>query len=1056
MDKTSALKGVHRTRIQLILAAALSIIMVGALLFYGYAKRKAIQDVTQNLEMVHKDRAHQMTNLVALYMEQGRRRVADQSFVQMIIPLTQIKPADLSGTQAQDLSKKLLQYLQEYRIEKNFLNSLVIGIDGTVLFSDIGDAYVGKDVTQVPSDSSALGESFMRVLLTHTEDIAAFAIDPVMHKEVLFVLIPVFNNGTMIAVLAQEVDEKRLYEIGDDYLGLGSTGDVLASEGEPGGIVILSRTRLTGKFPFKFFIPYIDGYYKKDAPLAPGTFGNTGSDIKPDYAGVLSVTAWDYMPYLDWGITATMPLAEVFGSLHSIRLICALSMLCALMLLIWLCMTCSWIERAYMYGKKLYANSWCYSLVRWGVQLALLIWFLLLIYAWHSDTVSYARNKQKVATQDVQYANRLMQDITSDINGLAQELAYDLGAGILHKEDLIVRLKRDFAAHPTLFGIAVAYEPYQYSADKRLYAPYVTKKGDATVVEYLENTFDYTESVTALTKKASQGINWYTQTLQEGKPVWFDPYSETAADNKFVNRLCVPFYDRADTDHKKPLGVITFIMYTHLFADISENIGLGNDTYSILIDKTGTLLDYPVDSYITEQRTLRDVALEQNSKELLALESSMLAGHNGTGSFTNLTTAQEVWTYFEHEPLTGWTIIGLVPSDTMALPLPLVRQHYFLILLSLAMLLVVLMLYYAASKRRLYFLIVLLLFFMGGLLYSIRSTVIYDNWDSQKIFDRITLNDFLSELDITSARLSQQPTIKIPTGVYLSVVDFITAYNVDVAGLLWQKYPKTMDKKLIQEPLFTDAITPPTMKKIYEVEQGDEIVIGWQFIVRLALNFKYGAYPFDVQVLPINMEHSNSDASITLIPSLDDYRRIKPHDLFGVDEGFQVPGFIADESFYTFVTNSNNTNYGLTKYQDIAAHPYLSYNLILTRSLLYDIIASFLPIFVVFLFLFALSWIGAKNWAPLPILSGYTGVLFATILLHRGLRERYQTSDILYIEYLFFMIYFAIIPMVFFLVYKEYSKKASPILTLFDLYNRYFWAIQLFILSIITFIVFYS
>ena len=77
---------------------------------------------------------------------------------------------------------------------------------------------------------------------------------------------------------------------------------------------------------------------------------------------------------------------------------------------------------------------------------------------------------------------------------VANSLARALEDPDLSKEDIIRIIKEKVAQGKTLNGVGVAFKPYQFKSDTRLFAPYYvqnpnTKKFD---IQAIENKYDYT------------------------------------------------------------------------------------------------------------------------------------------------------------------------------------------------------------------------------------------------------------------------------------------------------------------------------------------------------------------------------------------------------------------------------------------------------------------------------------------------------------------------------------------------------------------------------------
>ena len=82
-------------------------------------------------------------------------------------------------------------------------------------------------------------------------------------------------------------------------------------------------------------------------------------------------------------------------------------------------------------------------------------------------------------------------------------------------------------------------------------------------------------------------------------------------------------------------------------------------------------------------------------------------------------------------------------------------------------------------------------------------------------------------------------TISIPTGLYVTLVQFTGPYTVEVAGLVWQRYADNLPKDLKKGIFVPNAKDQPTLKEVYREDSGTEELIGWTFHVTLRETFNF-------------------------------------------------------------------------------------------------------------------------------------------------------------------------------------------------------------------------
>ncbi len=123
---------------------------------------------------------------------------------------------------------------------------------------------------------------------------------------------------------------------------------------------------------------------------------------------------------------------------------------------------------------------------------------------------------------------------------VAKNISDELLRGANLTEELV---KNEMAGNKDIFGIRVAYAPYRYSGDCRLYAPYYMKTDSGIELIYVENSYDYTlyNNKTALYFKNGRlpDTSWYNRPLKEGKG-WNSFRFETAFEKWVIDYSC-PF-----------------------------------------------------------------------------------------------------------------------------------------------------------------------------------------------------------------------------------------------------------------------------------------------------------------------------------------------------------------------------------------------------------------------------------------------------------------------------------------------------------------------------------
>jgi len=677
---------------------------------------------------------------------------------------------------------------------------------------------------------------------------------------------------------------------------------------------------------------------------------------------------------------------------------------------------------------------------------------------------------KQVKEQTKERVNLAQQEISrliANAESVGTALVRDLNEGKLKKEDLVARMKRDVFEYPLVFGIVVAFEPYAYSKDKRLYAPYVheTSAGAATafgdlVFEQTDKIYDYLaeeEKVANILDPSSWA--WYSSAMETKKTIWFDPYID-ASTNILLSGYSMVFYEKDEQGHKKPMGVVNVLIDCDRIKRVAENLDIGKQGYTTLISSTGKFIYHPRKNYVSKHYTMKDVAETEGSEKLLTISTEILEGHYGFHSYTKNDTNEKMWIYSEEIPETKWVLNGLFSDTEGALTRQVLRQYWMelltIILLLLAALLILtrylfnwsINIYSSLSTG-------ILLSFIVMTLVLVWVTPNFDQFQGFKITDPVRLSGFLADQDTYAEKINEPVNKKIPTGIDITAINFPTSTSMSLAGYVWQTYSKDI-AHLINEVSF-ETVQLAEFRKLFQRQQGDDTVVGWEFNAKLDQKFHYDQYPFDSVVLNISMDYPDFDEPVLLVPALADYRNIAPASKPGLETYSSLTGFSIYESFFSFEWKDLDQSFGLNSLANIPGDYVLTFKIMMRRLLLYDFVVFFLPTIIVFFLLYAIFIIeDREKLSGLYTLSAYTGLAFAVTLLHRSIRERIITSEVLYMEYLFFMIYVTFAILVVYTILRVMTGEAAPMIKkIFGWFREFFWPIELLALYIITFAVFY-
>lgn len=259
---------------------------------------------------------------------------------------------------------------------------------------------------------------------------------------------------------------------------------------------------------------------------------------------------------------------------------------------------------------------------------------------------------------------------------------------------------------------------------------------------------------------------------------------------------------------------------------------------------------------------------------------------------------------------------------------------------------------------------------------------------------------------------------RIPTGVFVQSLEFVSATNVEVSGYVWQEYADTVPATIPR-----GFVLPEAVEDAYETTEayrrrvlGGE-VIGWYFHAILRQSFDYGRYPFDRQDMWLRLWHEDFVQGLVLVPDLKSYADLTPGSLPGLEQDFVYEGWDPEFAVFSYARNRYNTDFGFGSTVRRGVRPELYYSVGLKRDFLGPLLDHGIPLGVVALLLFAtlLLTTNDEHWRT-RLGSGayrlieYAAVLmFAVILEHNQIRSSIATQQLAYVEYIPLVLYIAIL-----------------------------------------------
>jgi len=494
---------------------------------------------------------------------------------------------------------------------------------------------------------------------------------------------------------------------------------------------------------------------------------------------------------------------------------------------------------------------------------------------------------------------------------------------------------------------------------------------------------------------------------------------------------------------------------------VMDSFGLEQTGYGYIISKQGRFLVHPDRSIITQQKTLPQLIKETGRFDLRQLWEKIKVSKEGVFYGNSILDADPAILYLKTVPSMGWSFIATFVRDEIEIDRT--YQNHCTIwaiitgcLLS-AIICALLFRVYNGKTRPLWLLSTALSIILGAGIIAVWGCEATGDLTNGgiKITDRTTLKRFLKEH-------GGKDPIQIPTGIFIKSLEFRSGNDVLVTGYIWQKYSKDLPTDISRGFVLCEAIDPK-IEKVYEINYPKETTVGWRFETVLRQYFDYKRYPMDKKDVRIRMEHTDFDKPTILVPDFDSYKMIYPGFLPGIEPSIVIPGLTLKRSFFSYVLQGYNTDFGIPDYEEI--FPELYFTVIVKRKFLDSFVNFLLPAGVIACIIFSLLLISSYQEEKTKksaynssfILGAAAGLFFSVLIAHSQLRNTIKTDYLIYLDYFYIILY----PLILLLVLNSFmvaDDKWNPFFRFRDnlLPKLLFWPIAIFFLFVLTVVTVYK
>ena len=632
------------------------------------------------------------------------------------------------------------------------------------------------------------------------------------------------------------------------------------------------------------------------------------------------------------------------------------------------------------------------------------------LYRTRTDTLAAAESSaRREAARAARAIDAELAYIKSVVGGLVEEPSTVRSSA----RELAGKLEQLMHDSPAIHSVGVAFAPHSFSAQRRLYAPSYVREGGAVEFRALEDSHDYTQP----------DVEWYAKAMSDGS-AWVAPTPHGLLNTRVVG-YSESFQRAASGDQEHIKGVVFAFISLESLAEEVKALDVGSTGWGFVVSKEGSIIIHPNELLMRERMNIFELATAEDDEEMLAAAKQATAGQSGVLEMENRTTGQSSWFAYEPIPATDWSMVVVrIKDEVGGMDQDRLRRSVIWVSVVAILGLICLGLWYAVGlyrknerKTTLWVLVgfssVALVAGMAAIRHVTYNQPTHDEREKVELVDRTGLQSFLNSY--ATAQDGRTPHY-VPSGIFVRELKFVGSRELFVKGLLWQRFERQPPEGFKPGFNLPDAVDL-SVTEAYRRVESDATKIGWDFQATVRQDMSLSRFPFDHEILSIRLLSQSFDEGTMLVPDLQSYSVTNPSALPGLDENLVLSGWYLARSFFDYKFTKYNTDFGLTTTIAGEPTPELHFNISAKRNLVDAAVGYGIPLVVVLAMLFAIIATATKDkaeselagFSPSAVMRICSAFFFVVLLAHIQLRQTTQVHEIVFLEYIYFTVYLALL-----------------------------------------------
>lgn len=238
-------------------------------------------------------------------------------------------------------------------------------------------------------------------------------------------------------------------------------------------------------------------------------------------------------------------------------------------------------------------------------------------------------------------------------------------------EEIYSLISKRLKGNPSIFGMAVAFEPFCFSKDVEYFSPYVCREQGNLVSINLAQSYNY------LSK------DWYSIPKLLDRAYWTEPYYDEGGGNILMCTFSTPIHSDG-----KFIGIATSDISLEVLESEMKNVRIMAG-YTFIISRNGTFIYHPNEEYVMSE-SIFSLAEEYDSPHVREFGKDMVHGKQGIVAFNDFTTGAKKWLVYTSIPSCQWSFAAVIPEeDVLASVNSLIVRQSSIMVIGLVIIIIV-------------------------------------------------------------------------------------------------------------------------------------------------------------------------------------------------------------------------------------------------------------------------------------------------------------------------------------------------------------------------------